>query len=147
MDACPAEAGRMFFSKLTELLLFGFVPLMLGIMALPDAADAEERTIQGEITYRERIALPPQAVVTVELADVSLADAAASVAKQEINAPGQVPIKFAITFDSAAIRPEAIYALQARITVDNQLWFTNDERHEIDPLSPGNVELVLKSAH
>jgi putative lipoprotein len=137
----------MFFSKLTELLLFGFVPLMLGIMALPEAADAEERTIQGEITYRERIALPPQASVTVELTDVSQPDAPATVGKQEINAPGQVPIKFAISFDPAVIRSEATYALQARITVDNQLWFTNDERHEIDLHSPGDVELVLKSAH
>ena len=109
----------MVFSKLAELLLFGFAPLMFGIMALPDAAGAEERTIQGEITYRERIALPPEAVVTVELTDVSVPDAPAIVGKQEINSPGQVPIKFAISFDPAVIQSEATYALQARITVDN----------------------------
>lgn len=137
----------MVFSKLTELLVFGFAPLLFGIVMMSGAAEAEERTIQGEISYRERIALPPQAVVTVELMDVSRPDAPAAVGKQEINAPGQVPIKFAISFDPAVIQSEATYALQARITVDNQLWFTNDERHEIDPHSSGNVELVLKSAH
>lgn len=33
------------------------------------------KTITGTVAYRERIALPPNAVVTVTLEDVSLADA------------------------------------------------------------------------
>ena len=136
----------MVVSKLAELLVFGFAPLALGLM-MSGTADAEERTIQGEITYRERIALPPNAVVTVELADVSLADAPASViGRQEIKNPGQVPIKFAISYDAGVIQPKMAYAVQARITVDNQLWFINDTRYAVDPLSPQPAMLVLKSA-
>lgn len=137
----------MLTSKLAELLVFGFAPLMLCIVTLPGGASAEERSITGTVTYRERIALPAQAVVTVELADVSLADApAAVIGKQEIKNAGQVPIKFAITFDSAVIQPETEYALQARITVDNELWFVNDQRHTVDPLQSAPVEIVLKSS-
>ncbi len=136
----------MVVSKLAELLVFGFAPLALGLM-MPGTADAEERIIQGEITYRERIALPPNAVVTVELADVSLADAPASViGRQEIKNPGQVPIKFAISYDAGVIQPKMAYAVQARITVDNQLWFINDTRYAVDPLSPQPATLVLKSS-
>ncbi|MCO5083659.1 MAG: YbaY family lipoprotein [Rhizobiaceae bacterium] len=136
----------MVVSKLAELLVFGFAPLALGLM-MSGTADAEERIIQGEITYRERIALPPNAVVTVELADVSLADAPASViGRQEIKNPGQVPIKFAISYDAGVIQPKMAYAVQARITVDNQLWFINDTRYAVDPLSPQPATLVLKSS-
>ena len=136
----------MVVSKLAELLVFGFAPLALGLM-MSGTADAEERTIQGEITYRERIALPPNAVVTVELADVSLADAPASViGRQEIKNPGQVPIKFAISYDAGVIQPKMAYAVRARITVDNQLWFINDTRYAVDPLSPQPATLVLKSS-
>lgn len=136
----------MVVSKLAELLVFGFAPLALGLM-MSGTADAEERTIQGEIIYRERIALPPNAVVTVELADVSLADAPASViGRQEIKNPGQVPIKFAISYGAGVIQPKMAYAVQARITVDNQLWFINDTRYAVDPLSPQPATLVLKSS-
>jgi putative lipoprotein len=42
------------------------------------------------------------------------------------------------------VQPNVNYALQARITVDDRLWFTNDERHAVDPLKPEPVQLVLK---
>ena len=41
------------------------------------SAEASMKTITGTVAYRERIALPPNAVVSVALEDVSLADAPA----------------------------------------------------------------------
>ena len=131
--------------RLAELILFGIAPLALGGLLMPGAAFAEEVEIAGEVSYRERIALPPNAVLSVQLADVSLADApAAVVAKQTIDPAGQVPIKFSLKFDSAVIRPKVNYAVQARITVDNKLWFINDERHSVDPAKPVPVQLMLR---
>ena len=50
------------------------------------------------MVYRERIALPPNAVLSVQLADVSLADAPAAIlGEQKIDPAGQVPIKFEIS--------------------------------------------------
>lgn len=137
----------MVVSKLAELLIFGFAPLVLGIMALPESADAEERTIQGEVSYRERIALPANAVLTVEVTTLSLADAPAAIlGKQEIKSPGQIPIKFAINFNTSALQKAMNYAIHARITVDNRLWFVNDQRETLDPMSSHPVSLVLRSA-
>ncbi|WP_367272350.1 YbaY family lipoprotein [Phreatobacter sp.] len=51
----------------------GFAGLALGLNAA--AAMAETRTLSGMVIYRERIALPPSAVVEVKLVDISLADA------------------------------------------------------------------------
>lgn len=130
--------------RLAEFLLFGFVPLTMGILVAPDFSLAAEKSVQGEVMYRERIALPPNAVVTVQLADVSLADAPAAVlGEQVIDPAGQVPVAFDIKFDSETLRPNMTYALQARITVDNQLWFINDTRYQLDPAKDEKHILML----
>lgn len=131
--------------KLAEFILFGFAPLLVGVLAVPEMATAEEKTITGEVLYRERIALPPHAVLTVQLVDVSLADAPSTVVgQQKIDPAGQVPIKFSVPFNPAAIQPTLSYALQARITVDDRLWFINDVRHSLDPLTAGPQSMVLR---
>jgi putative lipoprotein len=131
--------------RLVELMLFGIAPLVFASLLLPGAATAEEITVSGEVFYRERIALPSNAVLVVQLSDVSLADAPAStIAEQKIDPAGQVPIKFEIKFDSAVIQPKASYALQARITVDDKLWFINDQRYAVDPLKPEPQNMLLK---
>ena len=131
--------------KLAELVLFGIAPLVLGGLFIPGAVAAEEAVIAGEVSYRERIALPPNAILTVRLTDMSLADAPQSVvAEKKIDPAGQVPIKFEIRLDPAVVQPNVNYALQARITVDDRLWFTNDERHSVAPLKPEPAQLVLK---
>ena len=62
-------------------------------------------TVVGTVTYRHRIALPPDAVVEVRLQDTSRAGAAArTVGQTTIATSGaQVPIPFRIEFDPAAI--------------------------------------------
>lgn len=133
------------FGRFAELFLFGLGPLLAGIIFMPGAIGAEEMKIRGEVLYRERIALPPNAVLTVQFTDVSLADAPASViAEQKVEPAGQVPIEFELSFDPSVIRPQVTYALQARITVDDKLWFVNDERHAIDPSAIGRQSLTLK---
>ncbi|CAH1557145.1 YbaY family lipoprotein [Vibrio rotiferianus] len=91
-------------------------------------AEASMKTITGTVAYRERIALPPHAVVTVALEDVSLADAPAKVlAKQTFETEGkQVPLSFELSYNSNDIKPNHRYSLRARIEVDGKLRFIND---------------------
>jgi len=131
--------------RIAEFFIFGFAPLVVGMLATPVASVAAEQVLKGEVTYRERIALPAGASVTVELADVSLADApAAVVAEQKITPTGQVPIPFELKFDSSAILEKHSYALQARITVDDRLMFINDERHQVDPATSEAQTILVK---
>ncbi|MDX8448368.1 YbaY family lipoprotein [Mesorhizobium captivum] len=133
--------------RIAEFFIFGLVPLVIGVLAVPELTSAAEKTIAGEATYRERIALPPNAVLSVELADVSLADAPATIIGQRKIVPaGQVPIKFEISFDPQVIKPGRTYALQARITVDGRLLFITDTRQQVDPLDGKPQILVLKMA-
>ncbi|RWE69181.1 YbaY family lipoprotein [Mesorhizobium sp.] len=129
--------------RIAEFFIFGLVPLVVGVLAAPQVTKAAEKTIAGEVSYRERIALPPDAVLVVELADVSLANAPATViAKRRIAPTGQVPIKFEIGFDANAIQKGRTYALQARITVGERLMFITDTNHQVDPLA-GTPQTVL----
>jgi putative lipoprotein len=131
--------------RIAEFFIFGFAPMVVVMLAASDASQAAERSVKGEVVYRERIALPPSALVTVQLADVSLADApAAIVAEQKITPAGQAPIPFELKFDSSAIQKQNRYALQARITVDNKLMFLNDEHHSVDPLAAEPQTVMVK---
>lgn len=121
-------------TRLAELFIFGFAPLMVGALIMPADATADEIIVAGEVLYRERIALPDNAVVTVELAELSSPGApAAIVATRTIADPGQVPVKFRFKLDKTALQPRTDYALQARITVDNVVWFSSARRRAVDP--------------
>ncbi|KKB12840.1 hypothetical protein VE25_05215 [Devosia geojensis] len=122
-----------------------FVAALLAGTAFADGA-----SISGTASYRERIALPPDAVLEVQLADVSLADAPARIiASTRVDPAGQVPIPFTLTFDPASIEDRATYAVSARIEVGDDLWFITDTRNALDPLSvelPVDLMLVRASS-
>lgn len=90
-------------------------------------------TVTGVVTYRQRIALPPNAVVEVKLQDVSRADAAAIVLdSQTIQTNGkQVPIPFTLEYDPTKINPSHSYAVSARISVDGKLRWINTSRYSV----------------
>jgi len=91
-------------------------------------------TVTGNITYRERIALPPTAQVEITLADVSLADAPArTLAQQAFTADGrQVPFAFSLTVDQRPLDPRHSYAVSARITdASGKLMFITDTRNSV----------------
>jgi putative lipoprotein len=131
--------------RIAEFFVFGFAPLVVGILAAPDISVAGSKNLTGQVMYRERIALPPSAVLSVQLADVSLADAPAKIiGEQNVKPAGQVPISFKIAFDPSIIRPRMTYALQARITVEGKLTFVYDMRHEVDPMTDAPRTILLK---
>ena len=99
---------------------------------LPPAPPVETRpaaSLAGTVTYRQRIALTPEAEVQVELRDVSRQDVEAPlIAKRIIARPGQVPIAFTLDYDPSLIAPGRTYAVSARITDRGQLQFVTDTR-------------------
>lgn len=109
----------------------------------PPRGDAR---LHGTVTYRERIALTPDATLIVQLRDTSLMDAASElIAEQVIPDPGQVPISFEIAYESAAIDPRNTYSVQARITeADGRLAFINDTAYDVITRgNPSAVQMVL----
>ncbi len=104
------------------------------------------QTITGTATYRERIALPPDAAFEATLEDVSRADAPAEViGRARIQPVGQVPIRFQIRYDSARIEPAHRYSVRGRITRHDVLLFTTTLNYPVLTQGAGTaVELLLR---
>lgn len=114
----------------------------------PDsAAGGTTARVTGSVTYRERIALPPAAVVNVRLVDVSRADAPSELlAEQVIAASGrQVPIAFALAYDPSRIIAAHTYAVQVRIEDAGRLLFISDTHHPVITRGqPHHVDVVVR---
>lgn len=125
-----------------------FIPLLAGLAACVPMSDSNETMLTGTVTYRERIALPPDSRVIVTISDVSLMDApSVTIAQNQITTAGQqVPISFAVSYDRARIQPGRTYAVSARILDKRgQLAWITDTRNPLPP--PGqSIELWLVQA-
>lgn len=103
--------------------------------------------VTGSVAYRERIALPPTAVVTVRLVDVSRADApSVLIAEQVIHTAGrQVPFAFELDYDASRILPSHTYSVQARIEDGGRLLFISDTSYPVITRdAPTRVDIVLR---
>lgn len=107
-------------------------------------------TLAGDVTYLERIALPPGSTVQVALQDTSRADApAATIAETTIVTDGEnVPIPFMLTYDASSINQTAVYTLSARILVNNELrWINTESVPVLTNGAPTNdVSVLVRSA-
>ncbi len=111
--------------------------ILLGLTALLGACHsmnpAPKASLDGEVFYLQRIALPPTATLSVSLQDVSLADApAVTLAEQKGPVNGkQVPLPFHLSYDPAQVKPGHSYSVSARIELDGKLMFITTERHSV----------------
>ncbi len=104
-------------------------------------------TVSGTISYRERIALSPDALIKVRLVDVSRADAPALLLGEQVFEAGgqQVPFRFEIPYDPTAIDERMSYAVQARIEQDGRLIFISDQHYAVITRgAPTHVDMMLK---
>lgn len=116
----------------------------LPVLAANEAL-AARRVLRGTVFYRERMALPPGAVVEVKLVDVSLADAPSrTLAETRIRARAGSPIPYVLRYDTAQLRRGHTYALQARITAAGRLLFINTARHTVFDGGPDRTDIRVE---
>ncbi len=127
-------------------LLSRIAVLLTGLALLPLSAPADGASVHGTAFYRERIALPPSAVLTAVLLDTSLQDVpAAEIGRTVIDPAGHPPYRFAIAYDPAAIKDQHTYTVRASITDGDRLLFTTDTAHPVLTRGAGDsVKIVLK---
>lgn len=122
-----SHAGRL----ITICLWFGagmVLGMLLGACGSSTGV-AEGSPVTGAVTYRERIALPDDAVVIVQIQDVSLTDAPARVMGEEVIHPGghQAPVSYAVPYDEKEIDERRSYSMSARIhDGEGKLLFISD---------------------
>lgn len=111
--------------------------------ALPIAAGV----LSGEVFYRERVALPPSAVLEVSLVDVTRPDGLGDlVASVQIRPSRQVPIPFEIRYGDGDVEPRRTYAVRANILADGRLLFVSARSQRVLTLGHPNSVRILMSA-
>ncbi|MCP2070671.1 UNVERIFIED_ORG: putative lipoprotein [Pseudomonas lini] len=129
-----------------KLLLISVATLLSACSSAPLAG---KNSLDGEVFYLQRIALPPTATLSVSLQDVSLADAPAVVLDEQHGpVKGQVPLPFHLSYDPAQVKPGHRYAVSARIEVDGQLMFITTEQHTVhlDGKDPQPLKIRVNAA-
>ncbi len=118
---------------------------VLGFGSLLACASGPPHHISGTVAYRERIALPPDAVVRVTLAETSRQDVPASVvAETRIEPTHEVPIPFELEYDPGEIESHLTYAVRATIRSGEALLFTTDRIYPVLTRGAANrVDLML----
>ncbi len=110
------------------------------------ATSTESGVLRGSVSYRERMALPSDAVLEVVLVDVSRQDVGAPVIAEVTVYPEgrQVPLPFELRYAPAKIDPDRSYALRATIHSGAQMLFTTDTAYRvITQGNPTHVDLWL----
>jgi len=135
--ACPPEQMEQEVQFLDALGRVERLSLRDGMLVLTFGEPAQELVlvraepvpmVTGAVFYRERIALPPDAALTVRLLDLSRPDAPAVVLGEQLVTPtGQVPIPFDIAYDPARVDERMSCAVEARIEAGGKLLFLSSQ--------------------
>jgi putative lipoprotein len=115
-----------------------------------DSGEAGTDEITGSVTYRERIALPPDAVLHLMLHDlfgeggegpVRIVDAALPMEGRS------VPFGFRLALDDASVRPGGVYVLTAWIEADGKAEFAAQRLlPALEDGAPRDLSILLRRA-
>jgi putative lipoprotein len=116
----------------------GLVVLAGILLVGPAATQAQTNAVTGNAVLRQRIALPANAIVTIQLADVSRVGAAAQViSEQRFQTNGaQPPFPINLPYDPARITAGNTYIVQGNITIDGRLRYSTTTQFRV--LTNGN---------
>ena len=125
---------------------FGAALLMLLLAVSTASAIDNPITFTGEVTYRERIALPPNAELRVTLMSLTGPRPTEVVgASAVLPAIGQVPLQFTLNVRSDTIKGSA-YGLKAEIMSGGTVVFRNAVPVSVDPAAPQPVRIIVNLA-
>jgi len=117
---------------MNRLLALFTAPLLAAGLLSACASQAPTASVTGEVFYLQRMALPPQAVLSVTLQDVSLADAPSiELARQQGPVNGQVPLPFRLDYNPQQVDPRHRYSVSARIEQEGRLLFISTQHYGV----------------
>jgi len=121
----------------------------ISIMLHQQPVETRSLSVTGSVTYRERVALPPDSVLTVRLQDVSRQDVPARILGEQIYTTEgkQVPLPFEVPYNPQNIDERFTYSVSARIEdADGILRFISDTSNPVitrgSPVE--NIEVWLR---
>ncbi|WP_170758622.1 YbaY family lipoprotein [Ruegeria lacuscaerulensis] len=125
----------------------GSAVIAVAAMSVALSSAAVAGTIEGTATYRERIAVPPDATLYVQLQDVSRSDAPSVTLAAKRYALTSVPAQFDLSYDEALIQDGMRYVVRGSVFQGEKLLFTTDTAYPVLTDGSGNTaDLVLVQA-
>lgn len=100
--------------------------------------------IQGEVWYKERIALPSEAVISIKVQDVSLMDAPAVVIAEFERSNVSTPTPFQFLINRDQFEAGHTYTIGARISLNDKLMFINEQAYKVDLDSSEPMSVLLQ---
>lgn len=113
------------------------VPALLINTSVPSiskagSADTGDQ-IHGQVFYKQRMALPSQAILSVQLIDQSdPSGRQTTLVEAKTPIDGQIPIEFTLPIKTSELKENGSYVLFARIAVGDSLWFVNETPISVD---------------
>ncbi|MBP7064931.1 YbaY family lipoprotein [Ferrovibrio sp.] len=106
--------------------------LALGV-AVPLAACAggAQESVSGTITTRERVVMPPDAVLVVRLLDATRGDMAAYTMVEQRLVANPLPARFELRYRYGDINPSGTYYVQAQIEQGGRVLYINDQNYSV----------------
>ncbi len=133
---------------MTSYKILGIISMICILLFGAYGCVSNQASVTGTITYRERMALPSDATIQVQIQDVSLADAPAEIiGDMTIPAEGkQVPIPYEVKYNPENIQENHSYSMSVRIEDSSgKLLFISDTHTPV--ITRGNptqdVEIVV----
>ncbi|CAO97537.1 YbaY family lipoprotein [Erwinia tasmaniensis] len=117
----------------------------LGSQVAGQSSTLRMPNVSGTAWIRQKVALPPNAVLTVTLSDASLADAPSKVVAQHVvrTEGAQAPFRFILPFNPADVKPHARILLSAAVTVEGKLLFVTDTVKQVVTNGETRQDLTL----
>lgn len=104
--------------------------------------------VEGQIWYRERMLLSPEAEITVAIENAARMDAPADVlasTRFSVKGRGGPPWYFSVAYDPGRLEDTGRYVLRARIELDGQLLFSNTDPLPAFDQKPGALKKIMVS--
>ena len=128
----------------------GLCLLLCGCGPKPDAprSSLEDVIVTGTVTYRERLALPEDAVLHVTLADNTVPDTMLPIEQRMIPLEGrQPPFPFELIVPADRVNDISLYTVRAEIRSGVDLLFESGiPRPVLTHGAPPHIDLVLRHA-
>ena len=124
------------------VLCCGVAMALAGMTALTSQTKG---SVKCTVTYRERMVLPPDAVLEGMLEDVTKVDAPAeTIATARLEKPGNPPFTFEIPFDPAKIDETHRYIVRARVLVGGTQLFASQAYPVLTQKNGTEVQILLR---
>lgn len=129
---------KLGWTRITWSILL--VPALILLTSACGDDTARPMDVEGFVHYSDTVPLPEDAMLTVELVDMTDMDQISVVKEQEIPLPDVIPATFRIEVMPDQIDRDHLYGIQARVTGGNDVLMLTKETYPV--LTDGHPDSV-----